>query len=163
GWLRTVRVAGAVSAAGGFGLVIFGIWGEPGASVYWKSTATLLVVAAAAGLLGILSHAVLPSKQRWVGASAPVLIGIVAVYGLVLMWVDSEAQWSWRIFGIAGVLLAAAVVAVPVLHSTESRQVSGGGLPIRFCPFCGAGAVGTLGAATGCPSCGRAFVVGPAG
>ena len=155
---------GATTAVAGVVLLIIGIWAEPESDAYWKTTGTLLIVAAAVALVSLLSLGRLAPRYRWVTNGGYALAGIVAGYACTLMWSEMEAQWAWRVFSVVFVLLASTTVAVPVLHRTGNEQVapertSGPIDDVRFCPRCGESLTAPFGRSATCPSCGSVFRV----
>ncbi len=151
-------VSVAVSAAGlalGIGL----IWGEPGAAAPKKAMATLLVLGGAGALSCLLALARLAHRFRWVLAFAIGLVVLLALLWVAALWAEWEDPPSWllRMYGVVAVLVAALVVAVPVLHRASAR-----GTPERavsFCPACGHPLSARVDEAVVCADCGASFLV----
>jgi len=155
--LGAVPHLGIAGAIVGFGLVTAALWTEDiGAVWLGRTAATAFVVAVAAALACLLSAWKVRGAGAWVGGAANLLIVVTAGMILAAVWTDIAGSGYWRMFSVAAVLLAAAALAVPVLHRGAPEPA---GDPITRCPFCGNAIEGTAGAAIACPSCGRRYRV----
>lgn len=159
-------VSVAVSAAG-FGLAIALVWAEPNATAPSKAMGTLFLLGGAGALCCLLALARLALRFRWVLATALGLVALLALFYVAALWasVEDPPTWLVRTYGVVAVLVAAFVVAVPVLHRASARGTAEG-LPVGFCPACGLPLSGRAEQDAVCSGCGAAFrvryVEGPA-
>ena len=157
---------GAAAGAGGFALLVAGIWTEPSGNWLGQLAGSLLTVAGAVALLSLLALATLAPRFRWtftVTAALAALFGSLLVSGI---WGEWESEWYWRWFGVVAVALAAFAIVVPALHRLSRRQLAAqpeaeGAARISFCPFCGRPVSAPSGIEATCESCGAAFTVTP--
>jgi hypothetical protein len=147
---------GMASSVIGFVLVTIAIWAEIEELWLGKAAGSAFVVAAAAALACLLSAWPISGRASWVGAAANLLVAAVAAAILAGMWLEIDVSGYWRVFAVLAVLLAAASLAVPVLHRGGPERASE---PIGHCPFCGADIAGTSGRSVTCPTCGRTYTV----
>lgn len=151
GWLPIVGVAAGVL---GFAMVVAGIWIEPDSEVLWKIPVTLIIVAVAISGAALLEFARLEPRQRWVLSATRVMLGVVALMLIVAIWGEIDSDGYWRGFGVAAVLLAASLAAIPVLHRS-----SRGAAAAEYCPMCGAPSHAAIGEQTVCAACDRRYRV----
>jgi hypothetical protein len=165
GWernrLRPLSQFGTAAAVLGFALLIAGIWSEPSAD-YWKAAVTVLLLALWAGIASLLALARLVSRYRWVFWTAIALVFCFAAIGMGGMWSEPSAGAYARVAGAVGVLTAAFVLAVPVLHRANRGQRSGGPTGpslVGFCPSCGSAVRAEPDRTMSCPQCRSRFRV----
>lgn len=159
--LLPAPVLGAAAGAAAFSLLVAGMWAEIEARPYTKTTATLFVAAAAGTLASLLALARLAPRHRWTLAVALALVLVLALLGVAGIWAEPPAGEYGRAVGAAGVVTAAFVLAVPVLHRAGRRELpTGGERPsLRFCPSCGRPLGAPAGGDSSCPACGASFRV----
>ena len=115
------------------------------------------MIAAAAAVACLLSAWPLRGKSAWVATAAYALVAAVAAAILAGVWGEIDSSGYWRAFAVLAVLLAAAFLAVPVLHRAGAGPAAE---PYTHCPFCGSDVTGTTGRPLTCPACGRRYTVG---
>lgn len=92
-----------------------------------------------------------------------VLLGIGTAMLVRMVWTDGAGSAFTRVLGVVLVLLAAAVVATPVLHwisrptleAVEAQRAD----EARFCPFCGGRVTASVGAPAACRRCGSTYAI----
>jgi hypothetical protein len=159
--LWPVPVASVAATSLGLVLAVVLVWAEPsdGWAAVGKTMGTLFLLGGAGVISSLLALARLAPRFRWVLRVALTLIGVFALVWIGALWADWEPPTAaLRTFGVLAVLLAAFVVAVPVLHRASARA-PGEPLPVRFCPACGAVVTGRAGEDEACPACGAGFRV----
>ena len=159
--LRRSWLVGPAGTAVGFGLLVVGIWIEPGQS-YWKLAGSIIAVAAGFGLVSLLSLTTLPERYRWILTVATLLTTILVALLDTAIWGEWTTSWFWRLFGTLAVALAAFVLVIPVLHHARSRlsPVSGGDPAlVGFCPSCGRTHPAPADTVIFCPGCGARYSV----
>ena len=147
--LGQLAIVGMVSAVVGFAWLAVGIWAEFDYEPLWKIPVSLLIVAVAIAVMSLLDVANLAEGQQWVLTAARLATGAVALMLIFGIWAEEDADGYWRAFGVAAVLMAAFLAAVPILH--RSGRV--GGDAVEFCPLCGAAHHAAAGDETQCPAC----------
>lgn len=156
GRLRPVPHLGIAAAVVGFALVTAAIWGDVGALWLGKTAGSAYLIAGASALACLLSAWPIRGRAFWVGTAGYALVATVTLALLAAIWLEIGSSGYWRGFAVLAVLLAAALLAIPILHrSTSPSDVE----QITQCPFCGSGVAGVTGKAITCPSCGRRFAV----
>ena len=141
---------------GGFSLLIASFWEDFGSDGVWRAGATLVITAVAIGYASLLSGVPLKGRYRRLLPTAYVLAAGAAGFLTAVVWGYSPGE-TWRLFGIAGVLLGAVTLAAPI--AARLRPAHEGPPPVRHCPYCGSGIAGATERTTGCPSCGHHFRV----
>ena len=155
-------LAGMGAAVGGFGLLIVGIWAEPGGKAVAKTALTLLWLAAALALSSLVSLARLAPRYRWAYPAVVSLALLLVTLGVAALWGEFSDEAFYRGLGVVAVLLAALTLAVPILHRASRHELApaGGGAPrVGFCPRCGRSLSAQADATTSCPGCGARFSV----
>jgi hypothetical protein len=143
----------------GFGMLIIEVWAEIGGKAFWKTALSLILIAVAAAVIAILGLARLPTGRQWVQMGGQILAAVAAVLLMAEMWSEIDNEVSRRATGVVFVLLAGAMVAVPVLHGMADIPPDGVDPEVHYCPFCGERATGALRMDLRCGGCGRRFVV----
>lgn len=162
GRLAFVPAAGIATSTLGFAVVVAGIWAKTESGPYWKAAATVLVVAGVCVLSSVLSLAELAPRFRW---AFPAAVSLAALLGAMIMagfWGEWSNEWYFRLLGVAAVLLAAATLAVPILHRAsrgEFEMLAPGRASVRFCPSCGRAVLPVSDEEATCGGCGSHFRV----
>jgi len=159
--LWPVPVVSVALSALGLVLAVVVVWTEPaGESPLIKTMGTFLILGGAGVLASLLGLARLAHRFRWVLAATLGLIALLALFYVTAIWaeLDDPPTWLVRVYGVVGILVAALVVAVPVLHRASARG-SGERLPVRFCPACGRALSARADEDAACPGCGTRFRV----
>lgn len=104
-------------------MIITGIWSEAHSEVFWKSTATVAIFAAACSHMALLLLARLSPKYAW---SSWVAYG--AVYGValiitVMMWAEVGEEPMFRLLGVAAILDGAITILIPVFHRLSRADI----------------------------------------
>jgi hypothetical protein len=156
GRLGPLPIIGIATAVPGFGLLIAGFWENFGADPIWQTGATLVAVAVFAAFASLLSAVHLTGRYRRLLPTAYTLAAAAGAFLVAVVWGYDPGD-TWRLFGIAVVLLGAATLAAPI--AARLRPAHEESPPVRFCPYCGA----TVEAAriTACRSCKQRFRVAP--
>jgi len=154
--LGLVPKAGIALSLAGFVIAVVGIWGSIGSLLERVMGTTLtLGVGCVLGSLFVLVR--IAPRYRIV---LPISLILVAVLdGLVVAAVWDAA--SGTAIGVASVLVAAASIALPVLHVASRDEIAPSVIhPARYCPACGAGvAPREASEPIRCGGCGASFRV----
>ena len=160
--LWPVPVVSVAVSALGLVLAVVLVWAEPsgGWPALEKTMGTLFLLGGAGVLSSLLGLARLAHRFRWVLAVALGLIAVLALCYVTAIWAELNDPPTWlvRVFGVVAVLVAAFVVAVPVLHRAGARG-SGEHVAVRFCPACGHPLSARADEDAVCPGCGTSFRV----
>jgi hypothetical protein len=132
------------------------IWGDIEALWLGKTAGSAYLIAGASALACLLSAWPIRGRASWVGIAAYALVATVTLALLAALWLEIGSSGYWRAFAVLAVLLAAALLAIPILHRSGDGNVAD---KITRCPFCGASVTGSTGEPITCPSCGRRFTV----
>jgi hypothetical protein len=138
--LGPVPTAGMAASIVGFGLLVTGVWSGAESQPLQKSAGTALVVAGVAVLASMLALARLAQRYVRVVAAAWLLAAVLGSMIVSGMWGEWSSPLYGRAVGVVGVLLAAATIAVPILHLASRAELARGGetrAALRFCPACG--------------------------
>ncbi|MBN2114452.1 MAG: hypothetical protein JW785_10040 [Acidimicrobiia bacterium] len=154
GRLGPLPIVGIATAVPGFGLLIAGFWGNFGIDPVWQTGATLVAVAVFAAFASLLSAIHLQGRYRRLLPTAYTLAAAAGGFLVAVIWGYDPGD-TWRLFGIAVVLLGATTLAAPI--AARLRPAHEEPPPVRFCPYCG----GEIDAAriTACSRCGHRFRV----
>lgn len=120
---RVLGLSGITLSIAAAMLTILGLWTEIDSEVYWKSTLTLGVLAAAFahGFLLLLPR--LTDRQRWVQALALFCIGVLAIQIMVAAWGEIEEESYYRILAVVAILVGLGTLVIPILMKYgQSRQ-----------------------------------------
>jgi hypothetical protein len=145
----------------GFSLAIGAIWAGGSGETFGKTMGSVFVVAVFAVLTSVLSLARLASRYRLVLTAAVALAFALGALIVGAMWGDPSGSWYPRLVGVVAVLLAAATLAVPILHRASRSEPAPAPAPagVRFCPSCGAPVALPASRESTCGSCGIRFRV----
>ncbi len=159
GRYRLVPLVGIVGVVIGFGLIVVGMWSDYDHSWFWRTMGTFLIAGLWGVLASLLALARLAPRHRWVLFAAVALALALGALGIAGIWSEQSSTGYFRAVGALAVLLAAAVVAVPVL----ARATPAGGdiepRAVGYCPFCGAALSGETDTKLTCIACGADFRV----
>ena len=160
GRLGSFPLLGIATGIAGFGLLIGGLWADAGSDPFWRSTGTVLVLAAAATHACVVSPFGLVGRFRWVFGAAYALNALVTALVVIAIWSEPEGSGYWRFLGAVAILLAAATIAIPVLRRLGEgapRAAEIDPAPAEYCPRCGEPLVQP--GDRSCPQCGSRFRV----
>jgi hypothetical protein len=154
----TVLVA-ALALGGG----IAAVWRDLTSTFGERLLSSLTIVAAAGVVACLLSLARLRSPFGLLLRLDLVLLVIATAMLVRTVWTDGAGPAFTRVLGVVLVLLAAGVVATPVLHwisrpaqaAAGARRADAAG----FCPFCGGCVTASVGTPATCRRCGSAYTV----
>jgi hypothetical protein len=170
GFLPLAPELGAVSSVAGFSVLVTQIWAGISGDTMWKAAGTGILISAATAHASMLSLSRLVPRYR-IALQAAWALGVLLVVLIVtLIWFNDVADNTayQQLIGVVGVLLAAATVAVPILHrasrgEAEAGRVNGAaahGRQVLHCPNCGSRELRGAGGAGGvCGNCGATFSV----
>ncbi len=157
--LGPVPLIGVCGIVVAFTFIVVGMWSGTGHSWFWRTMGTFLIV----GLWGVLSSLLALARPvpryRWVLSTAVTLSLVLGGLGLAGIWSEQSSSVYMRIVAGCAVLVAAFVIAVPVLHRAGRDEAPDASATIGFCPICGSRASGAEHGPITCPSCGRSFRV----
>lgn len=144
----------------GFALAVGGIWWGGDSDAYGRALGTVLVCAVLLTLICLTALVRLAPRYLWVQHLAMGAAGVLAVLFVIAIWGEVDDGWYPRAAGVVAVLLAASVVALPVLHRASRGWQQPASL-VRFCPLCGAAAGPGAAAARelACAACGARVAV----
>lgn len=148
----------AIAAAGvGFVIMTIGIWSEFDSEVGWKTAGTAYTIGVAGAMAAIVAGLQIAGPSRWVRSATLGTIGLGAAWLIVGMWFEVGADGYWRLFAVIAVLVAAGLLAVPILSRSESVEHLD--MAVTHCPFCGADVGSQRATDASCPACGNRFGV----
>ena len=109
---RVLGLSGITLSIAAASLTILGMWMEIDSEVFWKSTLTLGVLAAAFahGFLLLLPR--LTDRQRWVQALALFCIGVLAIQIVVAAWGEIEEESYYRTLAVVAILVGLGIFGV---------------------------------------------------
>jgi hypothetical protein len=107
---------GVALAAIGAGLLIFGIWVGGLGDVYWRSTASVCIFAAAAAWASVVSLARLTPGHRWSQWLAGATAFLFAAMLVGIIFGEPSGDGIFRALAVVGILTAAFGLLVPVFH-----------------------------------------------
>ena len=154
----TVLLA-AIALVGG----IVDVWGHVTSGFGERLLPSVTIVATAGVIASLLALARLRPPFGPLLVVDLVLLGIATAMLVRMVWTDGAGSAFTRVLGVVMVLLAAAVVATPVLHwisrptldAVEAQRSD----EARFCPFCGGRVTAAVGESATCRRCGSAYTV----
>jgi hypothetical protein len=159
GWLPYLGIA---ASAGGFGLLILGIWAEETWDAALKLAVSFVILSVAIAMVGLVDAARVHRRHRSVVVASQGLTGLGGAMLIAAVWGEIGNDLFWRATAVVLVLTAAVAVAVPILHKLA-------GIPphsdrahermIEHCPYCGAPTHGPHATRLVCDSCGESFRV----
>lgn len=167
-FVKYMPETGAGFAIIGFALLTYGAWTEFDSEDVGKAAGTAILFASGIGHAGLLSRSRLLPQYQLVLRSAWLFAGILVGMITFLIWslnvVDNDIYP--RAMGVVIILLAAATLAVPVLHRASkvdltldaTRERSTDHLA-RYCPVCGSDQVERSEFGNTCEACGARFTV----
>ncbi|MHC4955191.1 MAG: hypothetical protein ACYTGZ_15150 [Planctomycetota bacterium] len=135
--LARAAPAGMVAAIATGLLTLVGIWGEGHGDEYWKTTATVAVVAFVCVHASVVSLAVVDRRFAWVRLAAYMLAMVWGGTLTFMIWDVLEIDFTVGFLGAVSILLAAATIVMPALHRLSGLPASGATADARFCPHCG--------------------------
>ena len=157
--LGPVPLIGVCGIVVGFTFIVVGMWSEPGNGWFWRTMGSFLIVGLWGVLSSLLALAGLAPRYRWVLSTAVTLSFLLGALGLGGIWSERSSSAYARIVAVCAVLVAAFVVAVPVLHRAGRDEAPEEKATTAFCPICGSPAPGTDQEPITCASCGVRFRV----
>lgn len=136
----------------------------------WKLAGTAILIGAAGAHASLLSLSRLADRYRIVLWAAWGLAALLVALIIIMIWADDVADSTpyVQLIGVTGVLLAAATVAVPILHRASKGEMPEGrgetgtpeGRQIAHCPNCGSTNLQTdARIRVSCRNCGAVFSV----
>lgn len=109
-------ICGLVLSALSVLLWLFCIWGEPSDDLFWRSVATVSILALANVHVCLLSNARLSGRFRWVYlVTVQVIFGLAFLF-LVMLWGQHDSPALWQIVATLSILVAALTLIIPILH-----------------------------------------------
>ena len=172
GRLGVVPPAGVALGIAGFALLVVGIWTEPEGYPFQRASGTPLALAVAATHASLVSPFGLARRFRAAFAAAYGLNALLTALVVYAIWAEPDEGGFWRFTGTVAILVAAATIAIPVLHrlgpaapsfqpaeaaAAAEAVEAAAALAARYCPRCGAG-LERPGAGR-CERCGAGFAV----
>lgn len=167
-FVKYMPETGAAFSIIGFALLTIGAWGEFEFEYLLKASGTAILFASGVGHAGLLSRSRLLPQYQLVLRSAWLFAGVLVGMITLLIWASDSVDNDLypRAMGVVIILLAAATLAVPVLHRASkvdltldaTRERPSDHLA-RFCPVCGSDHVERGEFANICEACGAQFTV----
>ena len=151
-WPQLPRI-GMGLAIGGFGYLIVLIWAEADGEGYWKTAATLLILATAAAHAALVGLARLKARHAWLVPATWFCAAALALLLIGAIWEEWEDENVWRWVGVLSILLSAGTILVPVFQRIARADAPPVLDRVRFCPGCGKGLDAPYGDVA-CPACG---------
>jgi hypothetical protein len=124
GRARALPISGIALAALAALLVIAGIWSEFSFDVYWKSTATVSILAVACSHMALLLLARLAPQHAWAKWTAGLAVFSVVMILSVMLWGDVDEEPMFRLLGVAAILDGAVTILIPILHRLSRADVA---------------------------------------
>lgn len=120
---KQIPLVGIVVALLAAILVIAGIWIEPRSEVFWKTTASLSILAGSLAQFSLLLLAKIQSRFQWSLWAAGGVIASVAGVLLVMLWGETDGEWIFRLLGALAVLDGAITILIPVFHYLSRGEI----------------------------------------
>ena len=140
-------------AIGGFGYLIVLIWAEADGEGYWKTSATLLILATGAAHAALIGLARLRNRHAWLVPATWGCAALLAVLLIGAIWGEWDDENVWRWIGVLSILLSAGTILVPVFQRIAQADAPPALDGVRFCPGCGKSLEAAFGDVT-CGACG---------
>lgn len=112
-WLPLIGVG---LAAVGAALLIFGIWVGDLGDAYWRSTASICILAAAAAWSSVVSLARLTPGHQWSQWLAGATAFVFALMVVGIIFGEPSGDVIFRALAVVGIVTAASGLLVPVFH-----------------------------------------------
>ena len=110
------RIGGLVLTAVAAGMVLLGMWSDLESEWYWKTTASVSILAIATVHVSLLAIARLARRFRWIFFIAwQVIYGLAALLCIMIIWEINNEQF-FRLIATVSILDAAFTLSVPLLH-----------------------------------------------
>ncbi len=148
-------------------LIIIGVWGRFSGDEYWKSTASVGVLAIASAQACLISLARLAPRFAWTRTVALIAVSFLALSILLAIWGEIKEEGFYKAMGAAAILVAALTIMMPIFHRLSrgdlfSEKAGAAAdqhlFPTVLCPRCGNTQANSYTQIT-CTSCGCRFVV----
>ena len=117
---KGIGFTGLIATAVAVLLAIGGVWGQiPGLArwiitAYWKTTATVGVVAVALAYGCLLRLPTLAARYRWTQTVSSILIGLLAVQILVGLWGEIKEDGYYRVMAANSILVVLLSLVIPI-------------------------------------------------
>lgn len=112
---RMLGLSGITLSIVAASLIILGLWEEVDSEVYWKSTLTLGVFAAAFAHGFLLLLPQLADRHRWVQSLAQVCTGVLAIQIVAAAWGEIEDVSYYRALAVVAILVGLETLVIPIL------------------------------------------------
>lgn len=103
-------------------LLLIGIWTDPSADEYWRTTGSVCVLSTAFALHSLLSIAKVAPRFAWIRPASVAAIAILTGLILVIIWLEPRGDLIIRLTGIASIAVTVLTVITPVLHYISALQ-----------------------------------------
>jgi hypothetical protein len=124
GRARVLPLSGIALAALAALLVVAGIWSEFRSDLYWKSTATVSILAVACSHMALLLLARLAPQYAWAKWTAGLAVFSVVMILSAMLWGDVDEDPMFRLLGVAAILDGAITILIPILHRLSRADVA---------------------------------------
>lgn len=104
-------------------MIIAGIWTEAHSEMFWKSTATVAIFAAACSHMALLLLARLSPKYAWSFWAAFGAVYGVALIITVMLWAEVDEEPIFRLLGVAAILDGAITILIPIFHRLSRADI----------------------------------------
>jgi len=116
-------MAGILLSVSAGALTMIGIWPDLKSVVYWKTTATLAVAAAAFAHGFLLALPSLDERHRPLRRIGAVFIGMLTLQIIVGFWGEIDNETYFRILAVVAILVGLETLAIPIL--AKLRRANG--------------------------------------
>ena len=96
-------------------MLISGMWFEIGGEVYWKSTITFVVLAAALAHAFLLVLPDLDFNHRWTQRASPISIGILAFQIIFAIWNEIDSESYYKLLAVVSIIVVLLTLVIPIL------------------------------------------------
>jgi hypothetical protein len=100
---------------GGFFNTLLGMWPEIDNEVYWKTTATVGVLAIAFAHAFLLNLPDLDENTKVIQPISSVSIGILVVQMVIAVWSEIHQDGYYRILAVVAIVVGLETLAIPIL------------------------------------------------
>lgn len=108
--------AGLILTLAATALILFGMWAEPQAESYWKTTISVSIFAVAAAHVCLISVARLARRFRWMLVAAfQIILGLAILLVVMFVW-EIDTPRMFQIIAAVAILDAGITVLIPILH-----------------------------------------------
>lgn len=111
-------IALSVAAAA---LAIIGMWPEIQSDAFWKTAATLGVLAIAFAHAFLLVLPDLDRSHKWLQPVSSASIGVLALQIIIAVWCEIDEEGYYRLLGVVAIIVTLETLVVPILMRLKKK------------------------------------------